>query len=97
MRYQLLGPSGRRVSELCLGTMSFGEAWGLTVAAAAGSVRGSQRTVTGQPDGEPSTHDPVVGNLDRRMIHPLYRARGPSTALSHEVIPAPLKSARIRW
>jgi aryl-alcohol dehydrogenase-like predicted oxidoreductase len=28
MRYQLLGPSGLRVSELCLGTMSFGEAWG---------------------------------------------------------------------
>ena len=28
MRYQLLGPSGRRVSELCLGTMSVGEAWG---------------------------------------------------------------------
>ncbi|HEY4717930.1 MAG TPA: aldo/keto reductase [Anaerolineales bacterium] len=28
MRYQLLGPSGLRVSELCLGTMTFGEAWG---------------------------------------------------------------------
>jgi aryl-alcohol dehydrogenase-like predicted oxidoreductase len=28
MRYQLLGTSGLRVSELCLGTMSFGEAWG---------------------------------------------------------------------
>ena len=28
MRYRLLGPSGLRVSELCLGTMSFGEAWG---------------------------------------------------------------------
>jgi aryl-alcohol dehydrogenase-like predicted oxidoreductase len=28
MRYQLLGPSGLRVSELCLGTMSFGDAWG---------------------------------------------------------------------
>jgi aryl-alcohol dehydrogenase-like predicted oxidoreductase len=28
MRYQLLGPSGLRVSELCLGTMSFGGAWG---------------------------------------------------------------------
>jgi hypothetical protein len=28
MRYKLLGPSGLRVSELCLGTMSFGEAWG---------------------------------------------------------------------
>ena len=27
MRYQLLGPSGLRVSELCLGTMSFGDAW----------------------------------------------------------------------
>jgi aryl-alcohol dehydrogenase-like predicted oxidoreductase len=25
MRYQLLGPSGLRVSELCLGTMTFGE------------------------------------------------------------------------
>jgi aryl-alcohol dehydrogenase-like predicted oxidoreductase len=28
MRYQLLGPSGLRVSELCPGTMSFGDAWG---------------------------------------------------------------------
>ncbi|HLE73443.1 MAG TPA: aldo/keto reductase [Anaerolineales bacterium] len=28
MRYQLLGPTGLRVSELCLGTMTFGEAWG---------------------------------------------------------------------
>lgn len=28
MRYRLLGPTGIRVSELCLGTMSFGEAWG---------------------------------------------------------------------
>jgi aryl-alcohol dehydrogenase-like predicted oxidoreductase len=28
MRYKLLGPSGMRVSELCLGTMSFGDAWG---------------------------------------------------------------------
>lgn len=28
MRYQFLGPSGLRVSELCLGTMSFGDMWG---------------------------------------------------------------------
>jgi aryl-alcohol dehydrogenase-like predicted oxidoreductase len=28
MRYKLLGKSGVRVSELCLGTMTFGEAWG---------------------------------------------------------------------
>jgi aryl-alcohol dehydrogenase-like predicted oxidoreductase len=28
MRYQMLGPSGVRVSELCLGTMSFGDVWG---------------------------------------------------------------------
>lgn len=28
MRYLLLGPSGLRVSELCLGTMTFGEEWG---------------------------------------------------------------------
>jgi aryl-alcohol dehydrogenase-like predicted oxidoreductase len=28
MRYKLLGPSGLRVSELCLGAMSFGDAWG---------------------------------------------------------------------
>jgi aryl-alcohol dehydrogenase-like predicted oxidoreductase len=28
MRYRLLGPSGLRVSEICLGTMSFGDAWG---------------------------------------------------------------------
>ena len=28
MRYRLLGPTGLRVSEICLGTMSFGESWG---------------------------------------------------------------------
>jgi aryl-alcohol dehydrogenase-like predicted oxidoreductase len=28
MRYKLLGQSGMRVSELCLGTMTFGEDWG---------------------------------------------------------------------
>jgi len=28
MRYRLLGASGLRVSELCLGTMTFGEDWG---------------------------------------------------------------------
>ena len=28
MKYQLLGRSGLRVSELCLGTMTFGEEWG---------------------------------------------------------------------
>ncbi|MGL4650730.1 MAG: aldo/keto reductase, partial [Caldilineaceae bacterium] len=28
MRYRLLGRSGMRVSELCLGTMTFGEDWG---------------------------------------------------------------------
>lgn len=28
MRFKLLGRSGLRVSELCLGTMTFGEEWG---------------------------------------------------------------------
>ena len=28
MRYRLLGPTGLRVSELCLGTMTFGSDWG---------------------------------------------------------------------
>jgi len=28
LRYRLLGPSGLKVSEICLGTMSFGEEWG---------------------------------------------------------------------
>lgn len=28
MRYKLLGKSGLRVSELCLGTMTFGGTWG---------------------------------------------------------------------
>ena len=27
MRYKLLGRSGLRISELCLGTMTFGEEW----------------------------------------------------------------------
>jgi aryl-alcohol dehydrogenase-like predicted oxidoreductase len=28
MKYYLLGKSGLRVSELCLGAMTFGEEWG---------------------------------------------------------------------
>jgi aryl-alcohol dehydrogenase-like predicted oxidoreductase len=28
MRYRLLGNSGLRVAEICLGTMTFGEDWG---------------------------------------------------------------------
>lgn len=28
LRYRMLGPTGLRVSEICLGTMSFGESWG---------------------------------------------------------------------
>ena len=28
MRYKLLGKSGLRVSELCLGSMTFGQDWG---------------------------------------------------------------------
>jgi aryl-alcohol dehydrogenase-like predicted oxidoreductase len=34
MRYQLLGSSGLRVSELCLGTMTFGEEFGIGAGAA---------------------------------------------------------------
>ena len=34
MRYKLLGKSGLRVSELCLGTMTFGQAWGSMLAGA---------------------------------------------------------------
>jgi aryl-alcohol dehydrogenase-like predicted oxidoreductase len=29
MRYKILGRSGLRVSELCLGAMTFGESWSL--------------------------------------------------------------------
>jgi aryl-alcohol dehydrogenase-like predicted oxidoreductase len=32
LRYKLLGPSGLRVSEICLGTMSFGDLWGFGAA-----------------------------------------------------------------
>ena len=39
MRYKLLGKSGLRVSELCLGTMTFGEDWGW------GSTRDESRKV----------------------------------------------------
>lgn len=35
MRYRLLGSSGLRVSEICLGTMTFGEEFGIGVPAAA--------------------------------------------------------------
>jgi aryl-alcohol dehydrogenase-like predicted oxidoreductase len=34
MRYKLLGKSGLRVSELCLGTMTFGQDWGSMLAGA---------------------------------------------------------------
>ena len=39
MRYKLLGRSGLRVSEVCLGTMTFGEEWGW------GSSKGESRKV----------------------------------------------------
>jgi aryl-alcohol dehydrogenase-like predicted oxidoreductase len=39
MNYRLLGKSGLRVSELCLGTMTFGEDWGW------GSPRGEARKI----------------------------------------------------
>jgi aryl-alcohol dehydrogenase-like predicted oxidoreductase len=39
MRYKLLGRSGLRVSEICLGTMTFGEEWGW------GSSKGESRKV----------------------------------------------------
>ncbi|MDP3684371.1 MAG: aldo/keto reductase, partial [Ignavibacteria bacterium] len=29
MKYKLLGKSGLRVSEICLGTMTFGEEWAI--------------------------------------------------------------------
>src|SRR5687768_994551 len=49
MRYKLLGRTGIKVSELCLGTMSFGDRWGfgadeatsLEVAAAYAEVGGN--------------------------------------------------------
>lgn len=43
MRYKLLGKSGLRVSELCLGTMTFGEdwGWGATICQFVHSVIGS--------------------------------------------------------
>jgi aryl-alcohol dehydrogenase-like predicted oxidoreductase len=34
LRYRLLGPTGLRVSEICLGTMSFGQQWGFGADAA---------------------------------------------------------------
>lgn len=34
LRYRMLGPTGLRVSEICLGTMSFGESWGFGADAA---------------------------------------------------------------
>jgi hypothetical protein len=43
MRYQLLGPSGLKVSELCLGTMTFGEDWGW------GSSKDESRRITSLP------------------------------------------------
>ena len=34
MRYKLFGKSGLRVSELCLGAMTFGQEWGSMLAGA---------------------------------------------------------------
>jgi len=38
MRYKLLGKSGLRVSELCLGSMTFGEDWGSMLSGASKEV-----------------------------------------------------------
>jgi hypothetical protein len=40
MRYKLLGRSGLKVSELCLGTMTFGEEWGF------GASKASERILS---------------------------------------------------
>ena len=39
MRYKLLGKTGLRVSELCLGGMTFGEEWGSMVPGASKEAR----------------------------------------------------------
>jgi aryl-alcohol dehydrogenase-like predicted oxidoreductase len=41
MRYKLLGNTGMKVSELCLGTMSFGSKWGF------GADRGTSIEIAG--------------------------------------------------
>ncbi|MBC7927082.1 MAG: aldo/keto reductase [Bryobacteraceae bacterium] len=48
MNYQLLGPSGLRVSQLCLGAMTFGEEWGWgSSAETAGTIYQSFRDAGG--------------------------------------------------
>jgi aryl-alcohol dehydrogenase-like predicted oxidoreductase len=47
MRYKILGKSGLRVSELCLGTMTFGETWGWGASKADSLVMFNQYTDAG--------------------------------------------------
>jgi hypothetical protein len=58
MRYKLLGRSGLRVSELCLGTMNFGEAWGFGAdekESNGSSARSPRRAATSSTPPTPTT------------------------------------------
>ncbi len=83
MRYKLLGTSGLRVSELCLGTMTFGEAWGSgadrresqrvleTFASAGGNFLDTANVYT---DGQSEAYlgDFLAGDRDRFVIATKY-------------------------
>jgi hypothetical protein len=71
MRYQLLGPSGLRVSELCLGTMSFGGAWGFGA-----DLKESHRVLEGFAEaGDPNAARNARKNLRASVEASLRRLR----------------------
>jgi DNA-binding NarL/FixJ family response regulator len=103
MRYKLLGPSGLRVSELCLGTMSFGETPGASAPTrrrATGCSRRSQRRAATSSTAPTSItrasrsflgpgRDRWVGRHPHRQVHSrcLYRPRGQQTCRQQPIAP----------
>src|ERR1700726_4213444 len=67
MNYQLLGRSGLRVSDLCLGTMTFGEDWGWGAAKdEARKIYDTYRESGG--NGQPGTDANAGGNQRKNMV-----------------------------
>jgi aryl-alcohol dehydrogenase-like predicted oxidoreductase len=83
MRYRLLGASGLRVSEICLGTMTFGEDWGWgadreesrrifdTFAASGGNFIDTANSYTGGTS-ERFLGEFIAGDRDRFVIASKY-------------------------
>ena len=91
MRYKLLGESGLRVSELCLGTMTFGEDWGWGASKEASQKMFEAFTAAGgnfidtssnytNGTAEKYTGEFVASDRDRFVIATKYTLRRPGSA-----------------